>query len=443
MPARTLLPGVLALSFALSACSPSGSDGDGSSAADEPGNTAAGSGTAAPTASAPATGTSTGGDTGSQSAADSPSMSGSASSTSGQSSAAAGTPADASCAGRVVSGLTLDQRIGQLVMVGLQKGAPTSAVTSLIAGQHVGNVLFLGGWSSTSEVSTVAGQVQAAATGTATGGVRMIVAADQEGGAVWQLRDPGTPRLPSALQQGKTSPQQRVAYGRQIGALLTKAGVNTNLAPVADTVPASNVSANKPIGVYGREYGSTPEVAGPAVADLVKGLHAGGVATTLKHFPGLGRVTGNTDFSSTGIVDSTATRTDPYLAPFKRGIDAGSELVMVSSARYPKIDASNQALFSSAIITDVLRGDLGFTGVVITDDVNAVAVRSVPAGQRATRFVSAGGDILLTGNTADVAPMVAALKAKASAEPAFKAKVDAAATRVVAMKLKRGLATCG
>src|SRR5699024_11990153 len=116
-----------------------------------------------------------------------------------------------------------------------------------------------------------------------------------------------------------------------------------------------------------------------------------------KHFPGIGRITGNTDVSTTGITDSVMTRHDSYLQPFRAGIRSGADMVMIGFARYPKIDATNQAAFSSTIISGMLRGDLKFDGLIISDDLNAAAVRHVPVGQRAVRFIAAGGDMALTG----------------------------------------------
>lgn len=347
------------------------------------------------------------------------------------------------CASRVVGRMTPRQRSGQLLMVGLQAGYPTTSVTDTIRDDGVGNMLFLGGWEGSQGLRAASGAVRTASTASATSGVQPFIAADQEGGAVWQVREPGVDRLPSALELGRSSAAQRVSAGTRIGQLLTKAGVNTNLAPVADTVPAEIGTRNAPIGRHQRQFGSDPRLVAEAVADTVRGLHAGGVATTLKHFPGLGRVTGNTDFTAQGTRDEQATATDPYLEPFRAGIKAGTDLVMVSSAVYPKIDGSSQALFSRKIVTDLLRSDLGFGGVVITDDVNAAALRSVPVAQRAVRFVQAGGDIVLTGRAADAPVMAKALRDKAANDPAFRAVVDAAATRVVAAKARRGLVDCG
>lgn len=327
-------------------------------------------------------------------------------------------------------------------MVGLQAGTPTSAVTSLIRDQHVGNVIYLGGWEGAGPIRKTSAELQEAVGSKSTGGLRLFVAADQEGGQVWQIRGTGTERLPSALRQGKESSSRRQAYGKQIGTLLDRVGVNLNLAPVADTVPPAVGTANEPIGKWGRQYGNDPKTVSAAVPDLIRGMHAGGVATTVKHFPGLGRITGNTDFTKQGTDDRQATRTDRHLGPFENGIRAGADMVMVSSARYPKIDADNPAVFSSSIIRDLLRNQMRFNGVVITDDVAAAAVRDVPPAERATRFVGATGDILLTGQAAEVPAMVDALRAKARKDPAFRTKLEESVRRVVTLKASRGLASC-
>ena len=169
---------------------------------------------------------------------------------------------------------------------------------------------------------------------------------------------------------------------------------------------------------------------------------AGGVEGTVKHFPGLGRIRSNTDFNSTGITDDVTTAKDPFLEPFAAGVDAGAGLVMVGSAKYSKLDKGVPAMFSEKIVTDLLRDDLGYAGVVITDDVNAAAVEGVPAAQRAVRFVDAGGDIVLTGDASVAPAMLRALADQAAADPAFAKKVDAAVVRVLTLKERMGLLPC-
>jgi beta-N-acetylhexosaminidase len=219
-------------------------------------------------------------------------------------------------------------------------------------------------------------------------------------------------------------------------------GVTVNLAPVADTVPVRLGERNPPIGAFHRQYGSNPTQVAAGVEQAVAASQGAGVLTILKHFPGLGRVTANTD-TSTRAIDATATADDPYLEPFVRGMTAGSAGVMISSASYPKLDARNIAAFSPAIITGLLRGKLGYTGLVMSDDLGAAdAVERVPPGRRAVRFVAAGGDLVLTIRPQDAAPMTKAMIAEAGRSPAFATRVTDAARHVVQAKYRAGLLTC-
>lgn len=360
--------------------------------------------------------------------------------------AAEGTPTTsatrppASCAAQAYASLTPAQRLGQLLMVGLDTNAPEGSLDDEMDGRHVGNVILLGGWSGRAKVESAVRHLDATAGPRATGRVGPLVAVDQEGGEVRQLRGDGFSPIPSALEQGRQSPADLTAsvtaWAREVAAT----GVDVDLAPVADTVPDSVGRANQPIGRWGRQLSNDPERNAHLVPAVVRGLHAAGLAATVKHFPGLGRVTGNTDFSTAGITDAVATVDDPYLAPFAAGIAAGADLVMVSSARYPRLDPENQAVFSRAVLTDLLRDRLGWTGVTVSDDLgNAAAVKAVAPGDRAVRFVRAGGDLVLTGNPADVGPMLDALAREGSADPAFQRLLDASTRRVLALKERRGL----
>jgi beta-N-acetylhexosaminidase len=194
--------------------------------------------------------------------------------------------------------------------------------------------------------------------------------------------------------------------------------------------------------VFDRQYGSAPDSVAKDTDTVVTAAQAAGVLTTLKHFPGLGRVRANTD-TATSAVDATATPDDPYLAPFASGIRAGSAAVMVSSARYPRLDGQSIAAFSTAVVTGLLRGRLHFDGLVVSDDLGAaVAVAAVPPGERAVRFVRAGGDLVLTIRPADVPPMTAALLAAARVSTSFRARVDDAVRHVLRSKYRAGLLRC-
>jgi beta-N-acetylhexosaminidase len=150
-------------------------------------------------------------------------------------------------------------------------------------------------------------------------------------------------------------------------------------------------------------------------------------------------VRANTDLAS-GVTDSITTRHDAYLAPFAAGIKAGAPFVMVSTAYYSRIDPDHPAAFSPTVVTGMLRGDLGFRGVVISDDVGGAAqVAKYSPGTRAVDFIAAGGDVLLTVNATQIPEMTAAVLARAKMDSTFRAEVDAAALRVLQAKQNRGL----
>lgn len=347
-----------------------------------------------------------------------------------------------SCVDTVAASLAPEQRLGQLLMIGFDTNAGQTALDAYVRDQHVGSVVYLGGWEGYEKVRSTSAHLQSLVSTSSTGDIGLIIAADQEGGIVHQLRGDGFTRPPKALEQAQSSPAELTALANGWGQEIIGAGVNVNLAPVADTVPAEVGQANEPIGKWGRQFGSDPQVVGEYVAAFLDGMAEAGVTGVVKHFPGLGRVTGNTDFTAEGIEDAVANVDDPFLQPFQAGMDAGAGMVMMSSASYPKIDPDNQAVYSSAVITGLLRERMGWDGVVITDDVNAAALADLPAGERAVRFISAGGDIVLNGDPRATGEMLDAIAATAEADPTFAQQVEDAVERVLALKDEMGLLPC-
>ena len=118
------------------------------------------------------------------------------------------------------------------------------------------------------------------------------------------------------------------------------------------------------------------------------------------------------------------------------------DMVMLSSAYYRRIDADHRAAFSTKIISKMVRKDLGFAGVVISDDLAAAAMRDLPAGERALKFVKAGGDLLIVGDPRLASAMAKALRDEADDNPEFAGQIERSATRVLAMKTDHGLARC-
>jgi beta-N-acetylhexosaminidase len=343
----------------------------------------------------------------------------------------------AGCASDAVAAMDTAHRVGQVLMIGTPVNQPLG-LTSTVSRYHLGGV-FLAGRSQRSaadlrhDIDVLTRAVDQPP----------LVAVDQEGGAVQTLQGGDFPAVPSALRQGSWTASRLRAGTTAWAKRLADTGISLDLAPVADTVPSAMGTANPPIGAFSRQYGSDPQAVAADVATVVSAAQAAGVLTTLKHFPGLGRVRANTD-TSTAAVDATTSPTDPYLAPFAAGIRAGTAAVMVSSARYPRLDPDRIAAFSPAVVTGLLRGRLGFTGLVVSDDLGAAgALSGVPVGDRAVRFVAAGGDLVLTVRSADAAPMAAALQARAQESPQFDQRLREAAEHVLVTKYRAGLLPCG
>lgn len=335
-----------------------------------------------------------------------------------------------------LAGWTLEQKVGQLLMVGVDVRSPQQESYDAVTTRHVGNV-FLAGRSQAGTTATadlVAGFTALVSEET-TRGTPLFVATDQEGGLVQVLRGPGFSQIPTALDQSRLEPaalqQQAATWGSELAA----AGINLNLAPVMDLVPEQSAAQNPPIGYYDRAYGFTPESVTSHANAFSAGMEASGVDVTIKHFPGLGRVTANTD-TDAGVTDDVTTRDDPSVEVFASGIDAGAAFVMTSTAVYTQIDPDRPAAFSPVVVDGMLRGDLGYEGVVITDDVSAAAqVQAWSPAERAVLTIEAGGDVVLaSADPSVVAEMAEALVERAASDDAFAEKVDAAVERVLAAK---------
>jgi beta-N-acetylhexosaminidase len=348
-----------------------------------------------------------------------------------------------SCADRVLTRMTLAQRVGQLFIVGLAGSVLDQATAQAIRTYHFGSASFIAtDTAGVAGVDAVTRAVQSLSSAQVTGGVRFFVAANQEGGEVQALQGPGFSTMPSAVAQGLLPPAQLRGLAQTWGGQLRAAGVNLNFAPVMDVVPAADTSQNAPIGQLMREFGHTPAVVASHGVAFIRGMTQAGEATTAKHFPGLGRVQGNTDFTA-GVVDTVTTPDDPYLQTFQRAIDANVPLVMVALATYTRIDPRHLAVFSPVVMRTMLRDRMHFGGVIVSDDLGAAqAVAKVPPGSRAVQFISAGGDLVTSKYVGTAEAMARAVLARAAASPAFRDQADAAAAHVLAAKQRFGLLPC-
>ncbi len=343
-----------------------------------------------------------------------------------------------SCPEQTLADLTLPAKVGQLIMLGFDSGGSSAGAIRAVRRHHLGEVTMTGrNYSGVEAVRTTTDRLQAAAS------LPLFVATDQEGGQVQVLHGPGFPEMPSAKEQGRLPTGVLEQRAQRWGTALKKAGINLDLAPVLAVVPKSLGVENLPLGQYDRQYGSLASRVTTHGLAFGAGLEGSGVVPVVKHFPGLGSVRANTD-DTAHVTDTTTGPNSDAIKPFAAAVRAGLPVIMISSATYTRIDATNPAMFSAPVITGLLREKLGFDGVVLSDDMGAAAsaVAFGTAARRAIAFISAGGDVILTVNPADVPIMIRALVRRAKDEPAFAELVDASVLRVLVAKKAAAVLHC-
>lgn len=340
-------------------------------------------------------------------------------------------------ASRAIATMSLDERAGQLIMAPMFAGGNPADLSALISTRHVGSVVLIGNWNNgTAAAKTAADALQSYAPS----GNQLIVSTDQEGGQVQHLKGSGFDTMPSAVAQGQMSADTLRSSAKTWGGQLKQAGINVDLAPVLGTVQVKR-SSNAPIGALNRDFGLDSNGNAQHGIAFIEGMRDAGVGATVKHYPGLGAVTGNTDFTTEGILDTTTTLDDEEIGAFNTTIkQAKPAMVMMSLATYQRIDSSAPAAFSSKIIDGTLRGSVGYDGVVISDSLSAAAVSGIATKDLGVRLVDAGGDLACIGDTSYVTPILDGIIARAQSDPAFAKKVTASATRVMTLKYQMGLA---
>lgn len=285
------------------------------------------------------------------------------------------------------SKLALGHLAGLRIVVGFEGGEAPDPVRRMIrTGRASGAILFASSFRSRAAGRRLVGELQAIPR---PAGLRdpLLVMIDQEGGLVKRID--GAPGV-SAREMGARGAGFSREQGERTAANLRDVGVNVDLAPVLDVARPGGTIAETDRG-----FGSTAANVTATAVPFAEGLEAGGVAATAKHFPGMGAARINTDFAvqRIGLSKETLRRVDE--APYRRFIDSGGAMVMLSTAIYPAF-SPKPAAFARPIVTGELRDRLGFEGVAITDALNSVAVRAfggpAKAGLAATR---AGVDLLL------------------------------------------------
>ncbi len=325
-------------------------------------------------------------------------------------------------------GLTTAQLVGQRLVASFRGTAtpPPALLARIRRGELAGVVLFAENARTVAQAAKLARRLQAIPRPAAFADAPLLVMVDQEGGLVRRLVDAAPTR--SALSAARAGSAASVeADGRRSAAALRRAGVNVNLAPVAD-VPRRGSAMLRETRTYGASAAQVRRFA-PRFA---RGLVAGGVQATAKHFPGFGAATVNTDDAPATIRLSRAALRATDERATADVVAAGARLVMLSNAIYPALDPARPATLSRRIATTELRTQLGFGGVSITDDLEANALQRYGSPARlAVLSARAGADLLILGRTAR-ATEDAAAALEAAGLP--RAALEASAKRVLALR---------
>ncbi|MFG1658288.1 glycoside hydrolase family 3 N-terminal domain-containing protein [Micromonospora chersina] len=291
------------------------------------------------------------------------------------------------------AGLTRRQLAGQRIIYSYPGLTPPASLLRIIrAGEAAGVIFFGENIAGTAQISNVIAQLRRAQAQSPVH-VPLLLMVDQEGGLIRRL--PGAPmRSEKQIGQSADPVTAATSAGTGAGRTLAEVGMNVNLAPVLDVYS----TAGNFIDQYQRSYSASPGTVAPLGRAFIAAQQRTGVAATAKHFPGLGlaATAQNTDTGPVTLSQSLARLRGIDEFPYSAAVASGVDLVMVSWAIYPALDPNRPAGLSPTVVRQELRGRIGFTGVTVTDALEAGALAHYGStGQRAVAAATAGMDLIL------------------------------------------------
>jgi beta-N-acetylhexosaminidase len=301
---------------------------------------------------------------------------------------------DATPVADALAGMPLEVKIGQLILAGVEDDVVGDDSRHIINDLHIGNIILMGrNFDSPQQVLQLTQDLQHLAM--SANGVPLLIGTDQEGGLVQRANYYAgfTPMPPAQLVGSAQDPTLAEQYGQMVGEELHAVGIAVDFAPVLDV---NDNQTNPVIGALGRSFGTTPELVEESALPFIAGLHAAGVIAVGKHFPGHGSTTTDSH-NELPFVDKDRAALDAVdIAPFRAAIETGIDAIMPAHVVYEALDPSGlPATLSEPILTGLLRGELGFTGVIVTDDLGMEGIMQIaPPEQSGVRAILAGADML-------------------------------------------------
>jgi beta-N-acetylhexosaminidase len=333
----------------------------------------------------------------------------------------------------ILQGMSLEQKVGQLMMVGFGGRTMGPEISRLLLDHHIGSVaLYSRNISNTKQLAKLVRDVRK----TMSQEIQPFVAIDQEGGNVVRVRTDVTV-LPGAMALGATRDPVLAYLAGQANAVdLGLLGIDMNLAPVLDV---NRNPANPVINI--RAFGDHPKLVAKIGVWFVQGQQQAGMATVAKHFPGHGDTASDSHFSLPVTNLSLEHLRGIALLPFREAIDAGLDAIMTAHVRVPAVDDSDTpASLSKKVISGLLRGEMAYDGLVITDDLEMRAIAErMTVGQAAVQAVLAGADIVMVIWTPRKKHQVfEALVAAVKEGRISQSRIDESVRRILRLKAKRG-----
>jgi beta-N-acetylhexosaminidase len=337
----------------------------------------------------------------------------------------------------IIQNMTLDQKLGQMMLVQFVGSDFSLDLNTMISQYHVGSVLLLAGNHnivSKGQLTSLTQQIQRSSS------LPMMISLDQEGGLVDRLADLDGPR-PSAAQIAATGdPTQVITAGKRDAQDLSQYGINLQLAPVVDVGTPSSLLQQQE-----RTFGQNADAVTKMAGAYLQGLQQSGkVLGTLKHFPGLGSSTEDPHQGLPHLNHTQAQLDQIDWAPYRNLINQGLvHAIMVMHEVVTAFDTTTPASLSSKLVTGVLRNQMGFQGVVMTDSLTMEGLSAYySAKQAAILAVEAGSDIIMGADTpSTVAAIVQGIKEVISAGEVNQQRIDQSVSRILMMKYQMGLLT--
>ncbi len=334
----------------------------------------------------------------------------------------------------IVQNMSLDQKLGQMMIVQFVGPTYSLDISTMISQYHVGAVLLFTANNNITDKAQLKGlihQIQGNTT------IPMIVAIDQEGGTVDRLQALDGPRSSAADIGATNDPEKARAAGVQDAQDLASYGFNLNLAPVVDVTNVYNPQ------LYGRTYGNNVPLVTKMAQAYLQGLQQSGkVLGTLKHFPGLGDVGVDPHSGVPNLYRSKSDLEAIDWAPYRSLIQQGNvHAIMVTHEIVHAIDPSVPSSLSYKVVTGILRNELGFQGVIMTDSLTMEGITAYYSeDQAAAVAVEAGSDLLMGASTpADVASMIQGIKQAIDAGTISQQRIDDSVRRILMLKYLMGL----